>query len=136
MDVKGTDGMYVFDLVEPGHANQCNFLHPKHLRKEAERFLDEVFTHLLQGYGADYYRILVGGEGHMRREAQMQTCPKITEYLRNLKLASMTDIMQKMKVGLLLPPQNKQKKVHIISKIRMGHTARSQKQWQDRHSTL
>lgn len=44
----------------------------------------------------------MGGEGNMRREAQMQTSPKIAEYLRNLKLASMADIMQKMEAGLLL----------------------------------
>ena len=51
MDVKWTDRMYVFDWVEPGHANQCNFLHQKHLRKEGEMFLDGVFGHLLQDMG-------------------------------------------------------------------------------------
>ena len=54
MDAKGADGMYLFDLAEPGHANQCNFIHLKHLREEAETFLDKVFDHLLSSYGADY----------------------------------------------------------------------------------
>ena len=104
MDAKGTDGMYLFDLVEPGHANQCNFIHPKHLREKAETFLDKVFDHLLSSYGADCCRTILGGEGHVRREARIRTTPKIAEYLENLNLTSVADTVQKREAGLLMPP--------------------------------
>ena len=61
MNVKGTDGMYLFDSTEPGIQNWCNFLYPKHLWEEVDTFLDSIFNHQLQGYVANYCRILWGG---------------------------------------------------------------------------
>ena len=114
MDARGADGTYIFDSAEPGHANQCNFLHPKHMREEAEAFLDGVFAHLHTSYGSEYCRRILGGEGHVRREAKVKNTPKIAEYLQNLRLTSVADIVQKREAGLLMPPQNKRKKVPIV----------------------
>ena len=49
MGVRGKDVMFLFNSDEPGRTKQCNFTDPKHLKEEAEVFLDEVFKHLLQG---------------------------------------------------------------------------------------
>ena len=65
------------------------------MREEAEVFLDGVFAHLLTSYGADYCKRILGGEGHVRREAKVRTTPKIAEYLQNLRLTSVADIVQK-----------------------------------------
>ena len=108
MDKRGSDGMFLFDSAEPGRDNQCNFLHPKHMKAGAENFLDSLFGHLIEGYGEDYCRVLFWGTGKVRREAQMTTSPKITEYLCNLQLSStVTDMVQKREAGLLLPPRKK-----------------------------
>ena len=66
LDARSKDGMYLFDLAEPGRRNQCNFLHLKHLRGEVEAFLDNVINHLLQSYGADYCCSDLGEDGHVR----------------------------------------------------------------------
>ena len=68
MEAMASDGNFLFDSVEPGKRNQCNFIHPKHVIEEAEQFLDKVFDHLLTTYGAEYCRNLFGGHGHVRRE--------------------------------------------------------------------
>ena len=95
-------------------ANQCNFINVKHLHEEAEVFLGGVFAHLLTSYGADYCKCLLGGDGHVRREAKVKTTPKIAEYLQNLCLTLVADIVQKRETGLLMPPQNKRRKVPIV----------------------
>lgn len=61
MDAQGTDDKFLFNLVEPGRTNQCNFLHPKQLTTKVEAFLDSIFNHLLQSYGAAYCKKLLGG---------------------------------------------------------------------------
>jgi len=44
---RSLDGIFLFDLAEPGRNNQCTFLHPKHLRAKAEAFFDSAFINLL-----------------------------------------------------------------------------------------
>lgn len=39
-----SNGHFLFDLVEPGKRNQCNFIHPKHVAEEAEQFLNKYLT--------------------------------------------------------------------------------------------
>ena len=95
MDERSEDGMYLVDSDEPGRRNQCNFLHPEHLKGEAEVFFDGSFNHILQSYGADNCQTIFGGEGHVRREAQIRSTTKVTEYLQNLNLQSITDMVQK-----------------------------------------
>ena len=50
----------------------------------------------------------------MQREARMRTTPKIAEYLQNLNLTSVTDIVQKWEAGLLMPPQHKRERIPIV----------------------
>ena len=109
MDARTKDRLFIFDSVEPGRKNQCNVVHPKHIQEEAEQFLDSVFNHFLQGYGAEKCKYMLGGEGHIRRESQVWPSPKITAYLQNLNLTSVTDMVQKREAGLLLPPNKKNK---------------------------
>ena len=67
LDARAKDGMWLFDTVEPGRPNQCNFVHPKHMKEEAEDFLDSVFKHFMEGYGEEYCAEIMGGEGNIRR---------------------------------------------------------------------
>ena len=66
--------------------------------------LDSVFNHFLQGYGAQRCKQILGRDGHIRRESQVRPSPKITAYLQNLNLTSVTDMVQKRETGLLLSP--------------------------------
>ena len=103
-------GLYLFDSVELGRRNQCNFLHLKHLQAEAEAFLDSVFEHLVNCYGIKYCQGILGGEGQVRREAKMHSSPKIAEYLQNLNLTSVSDMVQQKEAGIFLPPKKKTQK--------------------------
>jgi len=49
--------------------------------------LDDCFNGFLQKYGADKCKSILGGEGHVRREAQIRVSPKISADLRGLKLS-------------------------------------------------
>ena len=111
LDARAKDGMYLFDTVEPGRPNQCNFVHPKHMQEEAEAFLDSVFSHFLEGYGHDYCREIMGGDGNIRRELKIARSPRIDDYLKNLNLLSVTDMVHDREAGLLLPPSKKHKSV-------------------------
>ena len=48
-------------------------------------------------------------DGHVRREAQVRATPKITEYLQNLNLTSVIDMVKNREAGLLLLSKNKHK---------------------------
>ena len=43
MDVRGKDGMLLFDSIEPGRPNQWNFIHPRNLKEERGIFRQHIW---------------------------------------------------------------------------------------------
>ena len=81
MKAKTADDTYLFHLVEEDRRGQCCFLHE-------EIWLDECFNGILQKYGADECKRILGGESHVRRKNQIQDSPKIAACLQGLSLTT------------------------------------------------
>ena len=111
LDAPAKDRMFMFHTVEPGKHNQRTFVHPKHMQVEDTECLESVFTHFLQDYEADYCLQMLEGEGNICRELKLANLLRITEYLKNLNLSLVTNIVQKRETGLLLLPNKKHKSV-------------------------
>ena len=59
----------------------------------------------------------LGGEGHVRWEAQRRTTPKISKYFKSINISLVTDIVQDKVIHLLLPLK---KKVNNFPRIVYG----------------
>ena len=108
MEALTQEGTYLFHSVEPGRPGQCYFLHEKVRQVEAEQWIDDCFNRILQKYGAVKCKTILGGEGHVRKETQFQTTPKITEYLKGLNLSGKAKIHNNGEY-LKAPPPRKSK---------------------------
>ena len=65
MEARTEDGSFIFHLVESGRQGQYYFLHERGRQEQAEKWLDDCFNGLLQKYGADKCKSILGGEGHV-----------------------------------------------------------------------
>jgi hypothetical protein len=86
MKAKSKDGTFLFHSIEPGRSGQGYFLHEKERQEEAEQWLDTCFNCLLHTYGAETCKRILGGDGHVQREAQVRVSPQISAYLEGLNL--------------------------------------------------
>ena len=67
---------FLFHSVKPGRDGQCYFQNEKNRTEEAEQWLDRHFNGMLQEYGAAYYKDILHGEGHVRRENLIKVSPQ------------------------------------------------------------
>lgn len=105
MDTKTGDNDFIFDTVELGQVNQCNFFCPRNLKDEAEAWLDSTFNGLLMEFGADVCREILGGEAHVRREDKLRSTKQINAYLKNLNLNSVKEQMEEREAHVDAPPK-------------------------------
>lgn len=118
MTARDKDNFFRFCAVGKGRPGHLYFLCNKNATTEAEEWLEKTINRVLNNYGADKSKSVLGEEFHIRHEENNRITPKINVYLHGLLLSCHSSETYQ-EYALSAPPKRKYWHSHALFTVRV-----------------